>query len=77
MTGERSVTSCFIWAQLDLMFKKRPEAETEEYCHYSNGADALSGEGVGGNKGSEDRQTFTHRHAHLTDKAATESRRGK
>lgn len=77
----RLVTSCFIWAQLDLIFKTRTEGEPEEHCHYSDGADGLSWE-VWGNKESEDKHTFTHKtrtltRTHLTDIAVTQFKQEK
>lgn len=80
--GGGLVTSCFIWAQLDLMFKRRTEAEPEQHqhCHYSDRADGLSWE-EWGNKKSEDKHTFTHIYidtdTHLTDITVTQFKQEK
>lgn len=58
--GEGLVTSCFIWAQLDLMFERRTGTKPGErrYCHYGDCGDGLSWEELG-NKESEDMHTQT------------------
>lgn len=47
--GGGLATSCFDLAQLDLMFRKRTDAEPEEHWlrHYSDRADGLSWEECG------------------------------
>ncbi len=58
---EGFVSTCFIWAQLDSVFKKRTEAGQEEHrcCHYGDRADGLSWE-EWANKESEEKHTLSN-----------------
>lgn len=61
----RFVASCFIWAQLDLIFKKRTEAESTGTVTIATELMGCHGKRV--NKESEDKHTHRHTRTGLTD----------